>query len=265
MSESGVFASALTSVVDARQAHISTQTPRDDSEGREVAESGFCSSASTPLSWGSSPLSVSDRQMRSSRGMGYRVAAAAAAGDARKDRKKGEKRAATGNTNVGKEEWQWDFSGQRWRVKEQEADELARCRAMLMALNNANATNEVTRITVALPEVNAAVKKNGLVLTEMTTELDGVEDIPTDSASFAWERVKAFAIGSELAEQFRMSQRKHERSMRQWFIRPDGTGALPDNESDIVCQLLGYAEEQVDQIVSRSCAEPVFPDDLEVV
>jgi len=154
------------------------------------------------------------------------------------------------------EEWQWDYAGQRWSVREETADELAECRALLLALTGTSRVEEVSKFAVTDPEVRSTLNKVGLLLSPdgawvgsdqkpIRTELDSVEDIDVKSDSLNWNRVKAFAIGADLAAKFRRAQVNHQSSMKQWSVRPD----VPEDEGDVFCQLLNCAEQQVCLIV----------------
>jgi len=168
------------------------------------------------------------------------------------------------------EDWAWDYAGQKWYVKEEKKDELEKCRALLIALTNGNAAQESSLYATMDPSVREVVEKKGMKLVngeewkkiekgsfskdeEIPNDIDA-PDIPVDeeTKSLPWDRVKAFALGETLATEFRKAQENHTQSMRQWFLRPDGSGSLPDDESDVLCQLLRCADEQTDQLVLQA-------------
>jgi len=273
MTEAGLFASALTSVIDRRQAQSCTHESRAEpgievpsvsysvGSRSSVSTSGFGSggASSSPLSLSCSHYSSgrsSDSFRSPRRNIRIHNAARKAAEMTEKPKTKQAKPV------LKKEEWQWDYASQKWCIREDSADELDRCRALLLALSNVNVVNEVAAFTTVDPNVNMALEAKGMKLSadgswvrsdnsKVKSELDDVEDIQVDACSSPWSRVKAFALGRELTEKFRRAQENHQHDMHEWFLRPDGTNALPDDESDVLCQLLRFADEQIDQLVSQ--------------
>ena len=159
-------------------------------------------------------------------------------------------------------EWRWDAVERRWQQRQPALDTLAQHRALLLAATGAEVPHTPRRIKAPMSK-NAVdiIERNGLVVgpdntwvqhdgRPPATDLDDVVDIDTaGDEELPLSRISALAPGAALVSSFRCAQDHHRDDMRLWFSRPDGNGAQPDTDDDILAQLLKLADQQTQTLL----------------
>lgn len=162
----------------------------------------------------------------------------------------------------GAAEWRWDAAARTWEQRQPVLDELAQCRALLLAVTDADVPHTPRRIKAPMTKTVAdAVERSGAVLAPDNTWVardgnpfdsvfDGCPDIATSTdEELPLRRGAALAPGRALVRSFRAAQDHHDTDMHQWFTRPDGNGGHPDTEDDILSQLLKLADQQTQRLL----------------